>query len=176
MYVISNQGELAGRYDKRFCSHSEITDWYSPGFSSLIFDIDGIRFGCAICIELSFGELFADYRQRGVHCMLVSSYSNDPADEVKARGHAAVHNFWVSLSRPTNPQSNFSALYGPDGSVVRHTAGNSPTFFVADMDLDDEHWKVPLVYARTWRDKALLRDIYEAQRVDDPRSDDKLSF
>ena len=27
LYVISDRGEMATRYDKRFCSHTEITEW-----------------------------------------------------------------------------------------------------------------------------------------------------
>src|SRR5882757_8666522 len=46
LYVISDEGLLVGRYDKRLCSYNEITNWYSPGFDPLAFDVDGFRFGC----------------------------------------------------------------------------------------------------------------------------------
>ena len=31
LYVFAPDGSLAGRYDKRLCSHSEMSGWYSPG-------------------------------------------------------------------------------------------------------------------------------------------------
>ena len=37
LYVVSDEGALIGRYDKRFCSNTEINDWYRrvlrPSFS-----------------------------------------------------------------------------------------------------------------------------------------------
>jgi hypothetical protein len=72
LYVISDEGRLIGRYDKRRCSHTEITDWYSPGFTPLTFDVDGFRFGSALCIEVNFPELFIEYRELGVDCVLLS--------------------------------------------------------------------------------------------------------
>src|SRR5690348_12959365 len=66
LYVISDEGRLIDRYDKRWCSHTEITGWYTPGFAPLTFDVDGFRFGTALCIEINFPEFFIEYRQLGV--------------------------------------------------------------------------------------------------------------
>ena len=38
MYVVSDQGQLVDRYDKRFCSHTEVTQYYTPGSSPVVFD------------------------------------------------------------------------------------------------------------------------------------------
>lgn len=70
LYVISFAGEIVTRYDKRFCSHSEITDCYSPDTQPVVFEVNGVHFGCALCIEVQFPELFAENAQMGVHCML----------------------------------------------------------------------------------------------------------
>jgi hypothetical protein len=43
-----NQGCLVARYDKRFLSHTEVSYLYSPGKEPLVFEVDGIRFGCAL--------------------------------------------------------------------------------------------------------------------------------
>jgi predicted amidohydrolase len=72
LYVISDQGQIITRYDKRFCSNTEITRFYSPGFEPAVFDVDGYRFGCAICIEVNFPQLFAEYDRLGVDCLLLS--------------------------------------------------------------------------------------------------------
>ncbi|MFV2104684.1 carbon-nitrogen hydrolase family protein [Micromonospora sp. LOL_024] len=68
LYVISDQGDIVNRYDKRYLSHTEITGFYSPGFAPATIDIDGYRFGLALCIEINFPEVFLDYLHRGADC------------------------------------------------------------------------------------------------------------
>jgi predicted amidohydrolase len=100
LYVISDQGELVNRFDKRYCSNTEITRFYSPGFEGVVFTVDGFRFGCAICIEVNFPELFAEYESAGVDCVLFSAYPVDAILRTKALVHAAINNVWLSLSVP----------------------------------------------------------------------------
>src|SRR4051812_26731752 len=38
LYVVSDQGELVGRYDKRYLSHTEISYMYTPGVAPLVFE------------------------------------------------------------------------------------------------------------------------------------------
>lgn len=63
LYVISAEGHLLTRYDKRYLSNSEINDWYTPGTDPIVFEVDGYRFGCAICIESQFPEVFMEYER-----------------------------------------------------------------------------------------------------------------
>lgn len=72
-YIVSDQGRLVHRYDKRFLSHTEISYMFTPGNRPLVFEVDGFRFGTALCIEVQFPELFAEYEQFDVDCVLVSS-------------------------------------------------------------------------------------------------------
>lgn len=60
-YLISDTGEVAARHDKRILSHTELTWMYTPGKYPVVVDIDGFRFGIALCIEANFPELFAEY-------------------------------------------------------------------------------------------------------------------
>ena len=60
LYVVSDRGQLVTRYDKRFLSNTEVSFMYSPGSSPVVFEIAGIRFGCALCIEAEFPEVFAE--------------------------------------------------------------------------------------------------------------------
>ena len=123
LYVISDQGEVVNRYDKRFCSNTEITRFYSPGFEPVVFDVDGYRFGCAICIEVNFPSLFVEYDSLGVDCLLLSAWPVDSIFFLKARSHAAIHNYWLSLSVPAQSAELMpSAIIGPDGSEITSTA------------------------------------------------------
>lgn len=90
LYVISDEGRLVDRYDKRKCSHTELTRFYTPGFEPVVFDVDGFRFGLAICIEINFSDMFAEYERLGVDCLLLSAYPVDSIFATKARAYAAI--------------------------------------------------------------------------------------
>jgi predicted amidohydrolase len=91
------------RYDKRFCSNTEITRFYSPGLDPVVFVVDGYRFGCAICIEVNFPRLFAEYDRLGVDCLLLCAWPVDTIFFTKAQAHAAIHNYWLSRSVRSGP-------------------------------------------------------------------------
>src|SRR3954447_2418426 len=120
LYVISDRGELATRYDKRLLSHTEITGWHTPGREPCVFEVDGWRFGCALCIEIHFPELFQDYAGLGVDCVLFSAYADDPMFGIQAQGNAASHSYWVSVSVPTQMSYGLcSRLIAPTGRTRR---------------------------------------------------------
>ena len=178
LYVISERGELAGRYDKRMCSHTELTRRYSPGFEPLVFEVDGFRFGCANCIEINFPEVFLGYREQDVDCVLFSSFSRDPVFDVLARGHAAAHNYWVSVSNPAQCSSALPAgVIGPHGyPLARCPADGTPALAVTDLDRTDPDLDMALNKARPWRTQARAGEQYRARRVDDQRSSDHTRF
>jgi predicted amidohydrolase len=178
LYVISDRGQLVGRYDKRMCSHTELTKRYSPGFEPLVFEVGGFRFGCALCIEVNFPEIFLDYREREVDCILFSSFSEDPIFEILARGHAAAHNYWTSISVPAHCSTAMpAAVIGPHGyPLARCPADGTPALAVADLDRSDPVLDTALNKARPWRTLARTTGHYRARQVDDQRSSDHTRF
>jgi predicted amidohydrolase len=176
LYVISDQGRPVDRYDKRRCSHTEITRFYTPGSEPVVVEVDGFRFGLAVCLEINFPELFSEYERLGVDCVLVSAYPVDSIFETKARAYAAINNYWVALSVPAQTAHLFrSGLIDPEGAdVVR--AGDSPELVTAVLDRDDPALQVALTLKRPWRGEARAGQIYERLRVDDPRSRDRTAF
>ena len=173
LYVIDDQGRIAERYDKRFCSHTEITDWFSPGFRPATFTVDGFRFGLLTCIEVNFPALFAEYEALGVDCVLLSAYPVDSIFKVKAQAHAAINNYWLALSVSARLSLDLgSCVFGPDGSQLTHASDEHPVAF-ADIDPDDPQFDIALTKARPWRARARHGDIYSGRRVHgDPRSAD----
>jgi predicted amidohydrolase len=164
LLVISDHGVLAHRYDKRFCSHTEITDWYSPGFDALVFEVDGWRFGCALCIELCFPELFVEYFRRQVDCLLISTNGSNPSFALHARSHAASGCCWASVSQAVaSSDGTPSQVVGPDGTVVAIAAAGNPQLLLCDVDRADPRWHVPLNLARPWRETAREGGIYRAR-------------
>jgi predicted amidohydrolase len=176
LYVISDRGAVVDRYDKRLCSHTEITRFYTPGFEPVVFEVDGFRFGTAICIEVNFPDLFSEYERLGVDCLLLSAYPADSIFETKARAYAAIHGYWVSLSVPAQSTHHFrSGLVGPDGRTLV-SAGDDADLVVADLDRDAPELHIALNLARPWRAVARAGGIYAERRVADPRSEVRTGF
>ncbi len=179
LYVISDAGRLVGRYDKRLCSHSELSGWFTPAPPEpRVFDIEGFRFGCALCIEVKFPELFAEYERLGVDCVLLSAYAEDPVFDVLARAHAATNCYWVSLATPSQCAHRLpSALIGPDGEYVARGANDdTPGPVCGPLDRSAPEFATALTLARPWRALARSDGAFKEHRVADPRSTDLTSF
>lgn len=176
LYVISNAGELVDRYDKRFCSHTEINHFYSPGSDPVVFDVDGYRFGCMICVEVNFPHLFSQYERLGVECLLLSAYPVDSIFELKARAYAAINCYWVAMSLPAQTLDLMpSGLITPAGIYAAQVTGRAE-LAVITLDRDDPALTVLLTHARPWRATALKGDIYRTRAVTDPRSTNRRSL
>jgi predicted amidohydrolase len=178
LYVISDDGALVGRYDKRLCSNTELNDWYTPGTGAFVFDVDEVRFGVALCIEVQFPELFIDYGKRGVDCMLLSAYSDDPIYGLLARAHAATNNFWLSLSIPALPGNRLSAGFvGPDGYWLARAETNGVDALVhGKIDRDSPQFDVALNKASPWRAAVRSGAVYAERRDTSARNDERTPF
>lgn len=173
LYIISDDGEIVHRYDKRFCSFTETTKFYSPGREPVVFDIDGFRFGCIICVEINFPALFIEYEQMGIDCLLLSAYPEDTIFFTKARAYAAIHTMWVSLSVPSErAELMMSGLIDPNGEPLKQ-ATSFEGIVMADMDRDESRLDIALNKARPWRAVASTGEFYKDWLVEDPRSDEK---
>jgi predicted amidohydrolase len=177
LYVVSDAGSVVGRYDKQFCSNAEIEDWYSPGAEPLVFEVDGFKFGAALCIEIFFPDLFAAYERLGVDCVLFSTSGSGPAMKLLARAHAATNNYWMSLSCWARSDGETATLIGPDGEPFAESPSEGGEgLAIGALDRTEPRYDIALNKARPWRAAARLGNIYEARRVDDVRSRDRSSF
>lgn len=150
--VISDEGRIVHWYAKRICSNTELTYWYSPGNRPVVFEVDGLRFGCALCIEVVFPHLFAEYERLGVACVLLSSYGQDPVHSVMARAHAATNCFWLSLATPVACSASMPATqFGPDGGTLSTSPAGVPSLLKLGMDPADRRYRLALDVARPWR-------------------------
>jgi predicted amidohydrolase len=177
LYVISDRGEVFTRYDKRLLSHTVLTGWHTPGCDPCVFTVDGWRFGCALCIEVQFPEVFREYSERGVDGVLLSAHADDAMFGVQAQGYAASHSFWVSLSTPTQMSRGLSSrLIAPTGEVQ---AAATPSVSGVVVERLDEHcprWEIALHRAKPWRARVREGSILRERLVRDARSDAKRSF
>jgi predicted amidohydrolase len=74
MLVAGPDGEVITEYAKihLFAPGGE-KKRYTPGDMPVSFSYKGVTFGCAICFDLLFPELFRDYLRSGCECMLVQA-------------------------------------------------------------------------------------------------------
>jgi len=179
LYVVAPDGAVVTRYDKRFLSNTEVSWMYTPGTEPVVFEAGGLRFGCALCIEVHFPELFADYERLDADCVLVSVMVDDPVRPVIAQAYAALHNYWVGYSTPAQySRSAPAGIVAPGGRwIARCPANGQPAIILADLDSGlDPDIDGAVRFARPWR--RVARDgLYDAHHApDDPRSRNRTTF
>ncbi|MDD4394132.1 MAG: hypothetical protein PHQ97_15480 [Desulfobacterales bacterium] len=74
MLVCGPSGKVVAEYSKMhlFVPGKEDRS-FSPGARPVTFEYGGVKFGCAICFDLRFPELFREYLKAGCECVLVQA-------------------------------------------------------------------------------------------------------
>lgn len=178
LFVVSDQGALVTRYDERMLSNTKISFMYTPGAMPITFDVKGFRFGCALGMESHFPEVFIEYEELRVDCVLFSTASgpveqpNDAAFSAEVQGHAASNSYWVSYAVPAKPNPEVvSGIVTPRGQWAAQCASDGmPSVAVYDIYDSSED------PARPWR-RSARSGIYAPHRVEnDPRSNRRDAF
>ena len=183
LYVISDRGEVAGRYDERLLSKTKVTFMYAPGSTTATFDVDGVRFGRLLGMEVHYPELFAAYEQQGVDCVLFATTGANPSEQspafaTEAQGLAAANAMWVAFAGSASQGSATpSGLIGPDGTwSARCTPSTAAAVAIGEIDEGAAEVEIAVRYARPWRREA-RSGLYEEHRVvADPRSEARSTF
>ncbi|MFD8697939.1 carbon-nitrogen hydrolase family protein [Kitasatospora purpeofusca] len=180
LYVVSDRGQPVARYDKRYLSHTEVSYLYSPGRQPLVVEVDGLRFGFALCIEANFPEVFAEYERLDVDCVLLSVMLDDVPRARVAQAYGTLHNYWLGYSVPAQFSATApSGIVAPGGRwLARCPADGRPAVAIADIDLDsqDEDISMAVRYARPWRRSARAGLYDDRLPVGDARSDTRTAF
>jgi predicted amidohydrolase len=177
LYVISDRGEIATRYDERMLSNTKVNYMYTPGSTPVTFDVDGVRFGCALGMEATFPEVFLEYERLDVDGVLFSTHGPGTPDNngpfaLQAQAHAAGNSYWVSYAGTTQDAANApSGVISADGEwLARCPRSATPSLVVADLDHGAEN------HARPWR-RTARSGIYSPYLIpDDPRSQDRATL
>jgi predicted amidohydrolase len=126
MHVISDRGGLVTRYDERLLSNTKLSFMYTPGSGPVTFEVDGLRFGCALGIEVHYPEVFAEYERLGVDGVLFSTTGPGETSDgawafaAEAQAHAATNTACGSAS----PCPRSTASPPPPGSSPQTAAGS----------------------------------------------------
>lgn len=154
LYVISDNGKLAARYDERLLSHTKSSYMYSPGQHPVTFQVGGIRFGCSMGMEVHYPEIFSEYERHDVDCVLFSTTGETPsaAFAAEALGHAAMNGYWVSFAaHAPNSVIAPSGIAGTDGQWATQCPPTGKTAIA--VTTITAH---PASLARDWRRKVRL--------------------
>ena len=74
MLVCGPSGEVLAEYSKIYLFTPGKEDLsFSSGAELVTFAYGGVKFGCAICFDLRFPELFREYLRSGCECVLVQA-------------------------------------------------------------------------------------------------------
>lgn len=186
LYVFDDRGELVTRYDERMLSNTKISYMYTPGRTPVTFTVNGLRFGCALGIEVHFPELFGEYERLDVDCVLFSTTGavapqNTGMFATQAQSHASTNSYWVSFATaaeesPTAP----AGIISPAGTWLAQAPRNgAPAIAVTDLGGEEQEAdagiKVAVQHARPWR-RTARAGIYDQHFVEDSRSEDRTAF
>ena len=149
--VISDDGSIAGTYDKRKLYKTE-ESLYSAGGQPLVVTIRGMRCGFLICYDSCFPELYEAYRHCGTRLLFHSYYNarndgpSNSLDELmlaQLRTRAADNRLWISASNASTRHSRLaSCVARPDGSI-RSAKRHRPGLVFHDFPDPDLGWTPP---------------------------------
>lgn len=192
VYVISDQGQIVNRYDKRFCTGLDEPvpeldlAHYSPGNRPCVFEVDGRKCAALICYDYRFPELYRELKRLQVQ-VLFQSFHNARRDRDTHENHnvwkdivpatmmchAATNHFFVSA---TNSSAEYSSWPGftvrPDGLILGRLEDHREGVLISELDFGANYWDAPA----PWRDRAMQGRLYSGCLVDDPRSEDRTSL
>jgi predicted amidohydrolase len=143
LYLISPEGRLADRYDKRFCTENDLAN-YTPGDHFVLFEINGVQCSLLICFDLRFPELYRLLYKQGVRCILQSFYNarqKGPSVHTEImrqtmQANAADNGFWVSMTNACGWFCPYpSCFIQPDGRIIEELPEHNEGLMINTVDI-----------------------------------------
>ena len=182
LYLISPEGKIVDRYDKRFCTAGDL-NWYSPGDHFVTFEINGVKCCLLICYDVRFPELYREVHKLGVQ-MLFQSFHNGGGDPKQdnvhehimrqtLQGHCGVNYLWASATNSSKYYSRWpSCFITPDGVIADTTQRNRAGLIVNTVDAGHEFYDA----SADFRKDAIRGKLNSGKTVKDPRSRNRTCF
>jgi predicted amidohydrolase len=174
---INPQGKIEDRYDKRFCTNSDL-NYYTPGDRFVTFELNGVKCALLICFDLRFPELYRELRKLNVQCIFQSFYNARQKEQSVHRhiirqtmqANAASNYFWVSLANSCGEIAPYpSCFIQPDGEIVNELKTHKPGIMVNTVDTAKSFYD-PSAQFRDLAMKGILTN--GPGSINDPRSKD----
>ena len=174
LYLIDPRGRIRDRYDKRFCTGSDLKH-YLPGDHFVTFMANGVKCGLLICYDLRFPELYREYKKLGIQLMLHSFHNAHGrkrgiwADIMvpTLKGHAGINYMWVSANNSSAYYQQWpSVLIQPDGVIAARLVQHRGGVTVNTVDTRRKLYDA----SKVWRGRAMRGVLHSGRLVRDPRS------
>lgn len=138
LYVISSDGRLVTRYDKRRLSTTEITYLYTPGTEAVLVEVAGLRIGLVIGLEVLFPDYVTAYADDGADLVVACSHGGGIFEQL-ARSYAAVNVMPVALVIPPAPdEASHTGVYTVGGQLAVAEDSSVPGVVFADVTRRDD--------------------------------------
>ncbi len=175
LYLISPEGKLIDRYDKRFCTELDLGN-YTPGDRFVYFDVNGVKCSLLICFDLRFPELYRKLYKAGTQCVFQSFYNarqQGPSVHTDImrqtmQTNAANNGLWASMTNSCGWFCPYpSCFIQPDGKIVAQLADHKEGVMVNAIDTNEKYYDPSAPY----RDIAIEGKLNNAiEAINDERS------
>jgi predicted amidohydrolase len=175
LYLISPDGKLADRYDKRFCTQIDL-DNYTPGDHFVHFNVNGVKCSLLICFDLRFPELYRALYKDGVKCIFQSFYNarqqgpsiHSEIMRQTMQANAANNGFRVSMTNSCGWFCPYpSCFIQPDGRIVEQLPEHTDGLMINTVDLNEKFYDP----SAGFRDSAIAGKLTNAgEQLSDPCS------
>lgn len=139
LYVVSDEGELVTRYDKRRLSTTEITYMYTPGTEAVMFEVDGFSIGLVVGLEVLFPDFFTAYADEAADLIVAASHGGGIFEQL-VTSYALINQIPIALVIPSAAEEpSRTGVYGPTGVMAAAPRSDVPALVIADItqrDLD----------------------------------------
>ena len=142
--VIDRRDEVCATYVKQHLDGPE-KDWFVPGATGCIIDVDGWRLALGICYDPSFPEHGRAAVLEGADAYLVGGAfplgSSDRRRAIYFPARAPENTMYVAFANYVGSHDGLdyggrSVLYGPDGRMMDEAGENSAGIAMADLDAE----------------------------------------
>ena len=135
LVVFTADGREFAPYTKVHLVEPEIAKGIVAGEGAEVFELDGIRYGAAICFDYYFPELFVDYAKKRIDVMIVVSHQRQERPEILdfvTRARAFDCGCTLLRCAPAMYTENVggkSMAVAPDGKVIADAGGKSGVLY-----------------------------------------------
>ncbi|MHA1152251.1 MAG: carbon-nitrogen hydrolase family protein [Alphaproteobacteria bacterium] len=140
--VVDRQGQICATYDKQHLSGPE-QDWFVPGASGCMIEVDGWLLALGICYDSSFPEHGRALALEGADAYLVSGAfprgESDHRRSIFFPARALENTIYVAFANFVGAHDGLeyrgrSAVHGPDGRLLADAGPDQPGIAVAELD------------------------------------------
>jgi predicted amidohydrolase len=165
--VFDREGRICGTYRKMHLFDAfgyDESKGIKPGHTPLLVEIDGLRFGVAICYDVRFPEIFRHYALGGAQVVFVPSAFFQPNHDhwqLNIRSRALDNTIFAMGCNQTGRRFVGRSMVANPWGITVASMGVEEGFFSADLDVDlieDTRKKLPFLENR--RFDVVIRNKY----------------